>query len=152
MRVFSGEARGPNNKVKAIVENAGADWYRVSFVSWGKRGTYDKYANEPSTEKAISLGGPLKHYYLNVPAIIKMQNHPPTAAVPSSNESGPIFLFQRSQGKVQKKLDKGWTWKLGALVPNPNDRKELEMHLEGPYLPRDIRFRTASHILCIDRG
>ncbi|KAJ4361232.1 hypothetical protein N0V95_002050 [Ascochyta clinopodiicola] len=98
------------------------------------------------------MGFPLKYYYLNVPNISKMQNHAFTAAVPSTNTSGPVFLFQRSQGKKQKSLNKEWTWKLGDMVPNRSDRMELELRLEGPYLPRDTRFETASNILCIVGG
>ncbi|KAH6615399.1 hypothetical protein C7974DRAFT_466351 [Boeremia exigua] len=150
MRVFSGESGGSHNKVAAIIENAGADWYRISFPAWDKKSKSN--TTDLLTEKALTMGFPLKYYYINVPNISKMQNHPFTAAVPSTNTSGPVFLFQKSQGKKQKSLNKEWTWKLGNMVPNSGDKMDLEVRLEGPYLPRDTRFETAYHTLCIVGG
>lgn len=150
MRMFSGEVGGTHNKVEAVVENAGADWYRVSFSSWNKK--IERNTSNLFEKSDNNLAYPLKYYYLNIPAISKMQNHAFTAAVPSSSASGPVFLFQRSQGKKQKELDKEWTWKLGSLVPNQNDRTEVQLRLEGPYPPRNTKFETASHIVCVVGG
>jgi hypothetical protein len=152
MRAFTGETSGWHSKVKAMIENAGADWYRITLVHWELENTDGSDTCEPLTEKSISISDPLKHYYLNIPAISKLQNHAFTAAVPSFSNSGPVFLFQRSGGQNQKKLDKEWTWKLGALVSDPYQTMELDLRLEGPYVPRDIGFKTASHILCIVGG
>ncbi|KAJ4989555.1 hypothetical protein SVAN01_04932 [Stagonosporopsis vannaccii] len=148
MRLFSGESGGSHNKVTAIIENAGADWYRISFPSWAQKNN----TNDLLTEKTVLMNSPLKYYYVNVPCISKLQNHAFTAAVPSTNTTGPIFLFQRSQGKKQKSLNKEWTWKLADMVPNRTDRMQLDVRLEGPYPPRDTRFQTASHTLCIVGG
>ena len=59
---------------------------------------------------------PLQTYYLNFPSISKYQCHAFTASAVSTPSEGPIFLFRRSEGKKQKKLDKEWTWELGALA------------------------------------
>ncbi|PSN61796.1 hypothetical protein BS50DRAFT_503626 [Corynespora cassiicola Philippines] len=150
-RFFFGEAGGLRRKTVATVENAGGDWYRISVPPF-ERAAAGEESCSLSTEKATSTGYPLKCFYLNFPAISKMQIHAFTAAKSSTIDSGAVFLFQRSQGKPQKALDKEWTWKLGALVPKKNDRKEMELRLEGPYLPRDTRFETTSRIICIVGG
>ena len=152
MRAFSGDTSGSHKKVKAMIENAGADWYRITLAQWEKSLANDGDAIEPSNEKAVVMGDPLRHYYINIPTVSKLQNHAFTAAIPSSSKSGPVFLFQRSGGRKQKRLDKEWTWKFGALVPNTRDTVELDLRLEGPYASSDTQYKTASHILCIVGG
>ncbi|KAM0326747.1 hypothetical protein ACHAQA_006620 [Verticillium albo-atrum] len=95
---------------------------------------------------------PLSYYYINIPKISKLQNHAFTAAIPSSNESGPVFLLQRVAGKKQKRLNKEWTWKLGNMVPNPMNSQALKVRVEGPYPVNDCGYTTASHIVCIVGG
>ncbi|KAI9147991.1 Heterokaryon incompatibility protein [Paramyrothecium foliicola] len=104
------------------------------------------------SEKLEPSYRPLLYYYLNFPTISRVQGHAFTAAVPSSNKSGPVFLLQRTTGKSQKKLDKEWTWKLGALVPDPRVDQRLEVRVEGPYPVGDSGYESASHVVCIVGG
>ncbi|KAF4975336.1 hypothetical protein FZEAL_7869 [Fusarium zealandicum] len=152
-RLYFGEAGGLHEKTNATLENAGGGWYRLSFPLLATKvtGGYGEIPGSPS-ESGLSSLTPLKSYYLNVPAISKIQNHAFTAAIPSSTTSGPVFLFQRAQGKIPEKAEKQWTWKLGALVANPNDSIQLEVRLEGPYEPRETSFDQASHIICVVGG
>ncbi|KAF4459449.1 ferric reductase [Fusarium albosuccineum] len=103
-------------------------------------------------EKAEPFGHPLTYYYLNFPSVSRTQNHAFTAAIPASVHSGPVFLFQPTRGKSEKKLNKEWTWKLASSLESFKTRKDLEVRVEGPYPPRDTRFETASHIICIVGG
>lgn len=100
------------------------------------------------------MGDPLMCYYLNFPAVSKIQNHPFTAVVSGSMTSGPVFLFQRVKGKKsQKRLARQWTWELAAMSNAPGDQgRTLKARVEGPYRPSDRGFETASHIICIVGG
>ncbi|RSL81912.1 hypothetical protein BHE90_006622 [Fusarium euwallaceae] len=150
-RLFRGEGGGLSEKTNATLENAGNGWYRLSLpILTRSTKSYDEIA-ESLTETGLSSLTPLKTYYLNIPSISKLQNHAFTAAVPASNTSGAVFLFQRA-GEASKKTQKEWTWKVGALVPHPNDSTSLEVRLEGPYEPRDTKFQQASHIICVVGG
>ncbi|KAH7024841.1 uncharacterized protein B0I36DRAFT_249881 [Microdochium trichocladiopsis] len=150
-RFFRGETGGLHKKITGTLENAGGGWYRFSLsTSAGALGSHNRIAT--TTGKEVSPSHPIQSYYLNIPAVSRIQNHAFTAAKTSSTTSSPVFLLQRSTGKNQKKLVKEWTWKLGRLVPEPGDRKELEARVEGPYLPRETGFETASHIICIVGG
>jgi ferric-chelate reductase len=151
-RAFSGEAGGLHEKTSATLENAGQGWYRLSLPVLIRGSGHYSEIPESSTEMGQSSSTPLKSYYVNVPCISKIQNHAFTAAFPNSATSGPVFLFQRAHGKASKKVDKEWTWKLGALVPTVNESIEVEVRLEGPYAPRNLKYEQASHIICIVGG
>jgi NAD(P)H-flavin reductase len=80
------------------------------------------------------------------------------------------MLLQRStpwsSKRKQKKQDNEWTWRVGVaasaeLAPAESDdaievaegRKEIEVRVEGPYIPTEIEaFRTADRIICIVGG
>lgn len=53
---------------------------------------------------------------------------------------------------MPKKLEKEWTWKVGALVPEAGSRREFEVRVEGPYYPSDAGFAVASKVICIVGG
>ncbi|KAI6777458.1 hypothetical protein HG530_001403 [Fusarium avenaceum] len=143
-RVFFGETNGLSTKTLATIENPGGNWIRISLPT--------TRSAENISEKPLTTCEPALYYYLNVPSISKVQNHALTAAVPSSSSHGPIFMLQRTTGKSQKRLEKEWTWKLGALVPNLQDSRSLEIRLEGPYRINDMGYASASHIVCIVGG
>lgn len=151
LRLFGGDAKGLHTKLLVVGEDAGSDWYRISLPSM-PRTAHDEHSDTASIEKAVPLGSPLACYYLNVPAVSKLQTHPFTAAVPGSAGSGPVFLFQRARGKSEKALQKEWTWKLAAMLSRPGGRVDLEARVEGPYQPSDTRFKTASDIFCVVGG
>ncbi|RKL48193.1 hypothetical protein BFJ70_g2549 [Fusarium oxysporum] len=143
-RVFFGETNGLGTKIVATLENIGGSWIRISLPV--------KSSAHKTTEKPVPTCKPLLYYYLNAPAVSRFQSHAFTAAVSASTSHGPIFLLQRVSGKPQKRLDKEWTWKLGALVPNVQDSRDLEIRLEGPYRINDTGYINASHILCVVGG
>nr|XP_036578995.1 uncharacterized protein CTRU02_10924 [Colletotrichum truncatum]KAF6786426.1 hypothetical protein CTRU02_10924 [Colletotrichum truncatum] len=148
-RLFGGEAGGLSQQTTATLEDAGNGWYRISLPL--KR-SWNKTSNTGFTEKGVSAIHPLSAYYLNIPAVSRIQNHAFTAAKSTSMDCGPVFLFQRTQGKKQKKLDKEWTWRLGALVTSEKPSTQLKIRVEGPYQPNDEKFNAASHIVCIVGG
>ncbi|CAH0033919.1 unnamed protein product [Clonostachys rhizophaga] len=150
IRLFGGEAGGLHKTQVVSVEDASNGWYRISLPAQGDH--IEKYRALISTEKKSAPGDALACYYLNFPAVNKMENHPFTAAIPGSMSSGPVFLFQPAQGKNQKKLDKEWTWKLAALTSTPGGRSDLRARIEGPYRPSDTGYETAFHIICIVGG
>ncbi|SCN99991.1 uncharacterized protein FFB20_11045 [Fusarium fujikuroi] len=143
-RVFFGETNGLSIKTVATLENTGGNWVRISLPA--------KTSAQQMMEKPILTCEPLLYYYLNAPTVSMFQIHAFTAAVSASTSHGPRFLLQRVSGKPQKRLDKEWTWKLGALVPNIQDRRDLEIRLEGPYNINNARYINATHILCIVGG
>ncbi|KAF5688572.1 hypothetical protein FDENT_4792 [Fusarium denticulatum] len=143
-RVFFGETNGLSTKTVATLDNMGGNWIRISLPA--------KSSAQQVTEKYVPTYEPLLYYYLNAPAVSKFQIHAFTAAISASPSHGPRFLIQRASGKSQKRLDKEWTWKLGALVPNVQDSRDLEIRLEGPYRINDAGYINASHILCIVGG
>ncbi|KAF5651377.1 ferric reductase [Fusarium tjaetaba] len=122
-RVFFGETNGLSTKTVATLENAGGSWIRISLPA--------KSTPQQIMEKPVPTSEPLLYYYLNAPAVSKFQIHAFTAAVSASTSHGQRFLIQRASGKPRKRLDKEWTWKLGAL---------------------DAGYINASHILCIVGG
>ncbi|KAM5343832.1 hypothetical protein ACJ41O_012369 [Fusarium nematophilum] len=149
-RLFGGETGGLHKTLMVSVEDAGSGWYRISLPALKE---YDaEESSLSSIEEAKTPSDPLTCYYLNFPAISKLLNHAFTAAVSSSARSGPAFLFQRLQGKSQKRLAKEWTWKLAALASPVGGQTGLKARLEGPYGPADRRYETASHIICIGGG
>ncbi|KAH7144769.1 hypothetical protein DER46DRAFT_630229 [Fusarium sp. MPI-SDFR-AT-0072] len=143
-RVFFGETKGLSTKAVATLENIGGSWIRISLPV--------KSSAQQMTEKPVPTCEPLLYYYLNAPAVSRFQIHAFTAAASASASHGPRFLLQRVSGKPQKRLDKEWTWKLGALVPNVQDSRDLEIRLEGPYRINDASYINASHILCVVGG
>ncbi|KAM0437855.1 hypothetical protein ACHAPT_002220 [Fusarium lateritium] len=150
-RLFGGEGGGLHEKLNATLENAGEGWYRLSLPLLTR--ITENYDEIPGSQAEMSMSSltPLKSYYVNIPSVSKIQNHAFTAAVSASGTSGPAFLFQRA-GKESKKCQQEWTWKVGALVPNPADSIKLKVRLEGPYEPRDTNFQQASHIVCVVGG
>lgn len=113
-------------------------------------------------ERTKQANHPLQSYYVNIPSISKLQNHAFTAAKIGSSTSGPVFLFQRTQGHVkmkQKKLDKEWTWKAGVLASDAavseeraQEANNIETRVEGPYIPTEVDFQGADHIVCVVGG
>lgn len=87
---------------------AGDGWFRITLPPSikSKTGINEK----PTTVE------PLQAYFLNFPNVSKLQCHAFTAASTGTVVEGPSFLFRRSDGKKQNKLDKEWTWKLAKLV------------------------------------
>ncbi|KAH7139604.1 hypothetical protein B0J13DRAFT_586227 [Dactylonectria estremocensis] len=152
LRLFGGtEAKGLHKKVMASGEDAGNNWYRITLPGM-PRAAYDEHSDTTCIEMAEQSGSPLTCYYLNIPGISKIQNHAFTAAIPESASSGPVFLFQRSQRKSGKALEKEWTWKLATKLSGARGEDGVEVRVEGPYRPSDIRFQTASHIICVVGG
>ncbi|GKT62721.1 hypothetical protein ColTof4_01659 [Colletotrichum tofieldiae] len=150
-RIFAGEAGGLLSQKSATLENAGNEWLRITLPPLStKDGSYN--SGNTMEEKGRSNCQPLLYYYVQVPSISKFQNHAFTAAIPSSIQSGPVFLLQPTTGKSQKRLSKEWTWKLASLVSDPSSIKKIDIRVEGPYGVGDNGFETASHIVCIVGG
>lgn len=150
IRLFGGEAGGLHKTQVVSVEDARNGWYRISLPVQDVH--IEKYRALISTEKESAPGDALACYYLNFPAVDKLQNHPFTAAIPGSMSSGPVFLFQPAQGKNQKKLDKEWTWRLAAFTSALEGRTDLQARIEGPYRPSDTGYEAAFHIICVVGG
>lgn len=146
-RLFQGTSGGLGKKVVGTLENAGEGWYRISLPASAK-----SIHESGAAEKQVAITHPVQSYNLVFPEISKIQNHAFTAAKVGSTTDGPVFLLQRAQGKVSKKLEKEWTWKLGAAVPDVGGRREVEMRVEGPYYPSDVGFVVASRVICIVGG
>ena len=143
---------GLRKTVTGKLENAGEGWYRISLpVSARLASTNDDIESATSEERMPAH--PLQSYFLVFPAISKVQNHAFTAATIGGTNSGPTFLFQRSAGKKQKKLDKEWTWKLGAFVNDlATAAKDFKVRVEGPYMPSVPAMFNVSRIVCIVGG
>ncbi|CVL09336.1 uncharacterized protein FMAN_15500 [Fusarium mangiferae] len=120
------------------------DWLRRVFI-----GETNGLSTKTVAELENAGGGWTR---ISLPAVSRFQIHAFTAAVSASASHGPSFLLQRVSGKPQKRLDKDWTWKLGALVPNVQDSRDLEVRLEGPYRINDVGYINASHIVCVVGG
>ncbi|KAG8166151.1 hypothetical protein KVR01_004703 [Diaporthe batatas] len=146
-RLFRGTGGGLGKKVVGTLENAGEGWYRICLPASSK--TLDESG---CAEKEAATPHPVQSYSLVFPEISKIQNHAFTASKVGVGAEGPTFLFQRAQGKMPKKLEKEWTWKVGALVPDVGSRKEVEVRVEGPYYPSDVGFAYASKVICIVGG
>ncbi|KAH8783063.1 hypothetical protein F5883DRAFT_599431 [Diaporthe sp. PMI_573] len=146
-RLFRGASGGLGKKVVGTLENAGEGWYRISLPASSKT-----IGESGSAEKEAAITHPVQSYSLVFLEISKIQCHAFTAAKVGTGAEGPVFLFQRSQGKVPKKLGKEWTWKVGAVVPEFKSRREIEVRVEGPYYPSDVGFEVASKVICIVGG
>ena len=105
------------NGVEGKLEDAGNGWYRITLPVLSKA-VVGKEKKERERE-------PLQAYYLNFPAVSKLQCHAFTASSVGTDTQGPKFLFRKSEGKKQKKLDKEWTWKLGELVRSSANESEV---------------------------
>ncbi|KAF3797697.1 hypothetical protein GCG54_00011729 [Colletotrichum gloeosporioides] len=133
-RLFRGEG-GSLRTQAAVLENAGSGWYRVSL---GARAKFELDSASEAESSAPAEGWPLALYYLSIPSVSRLQSHAFTAAVSSTSQSGPVFLFRRSQGKKsQKALEKEWTWAVGSLVGSAGLQRQLGVRIEGPYQPTD---------------
>jgi ferric-chelate reductase len=139
---------GQSKTVMAKLEIAEEGWYRISLPESAK------VLPVSDSEKGITVAThPIQSYYFIFPSISKIQNHAFTAANVGSTSTGPVFLFQRVAGKKQHKLDKEWTWKLGALTEAAkNSAIDLKVRVEGPYIPSVPELWTADHVLCIVGG
>lgn len=160
-RFFCGDT-GIRKQVRGRLEDAGHGWYRLTLPSSAKPSPRDESA-VASVEESKHASHPLQSYYLNIPSISKIENHAFTAAKIGSSTSGPVFLFQRTQGMArrnQKKLDREWTWKAGAITATVgaeeddevDDQNRIEVRVEGPYSPLEADFQSANHIVCIVGG
>ncbi|KAL0781865.1 hypothetical protein CaCOL14_003200 [Colletotrichum acutatum] len=150
-RLFGGQTGGLASKTGATLKNAGNNWLRIStHLPVSKKASASTF--DLVQEKGETLHEPLSYYYLSIPSISRFQNHAFTAAVSASTEAGPTFLLQPTTGKKQKRLDREWTWKLGALVPQLFESTAIEVRIEGPYSVDDDRFKSASHIVCVVGG
>ena len=158
-RFFSGET-GLRKTVNGTLENAGYGWYRITLPVSAKTLKLDQPGDdEVLTEKQLPVH-PIQSYYLNIPSISKLQSHAFTAAKVGSSNSGPVFLFQRTQGTgktKQKKLDKEWTWKVGSQANDLDavdleEKKAFEVRVEGPYVPTETGYQTADRIVCVVGG
>ena len=140
------------NRVEARLEDAGDGWYRIRLPpAPATRGDGGGELAAPRDRP------PLQAFYLNFPAVSTLQCHAFTAAAVGSGSDGPTFLFRRAEGKKQPKLDKEWTWKLGALASAPSTAKEapstaLSLRLEGPYSTSAVPLHTAARVLCLVGG
>ena len=167
-RLFQGDAGGLQKKVTGMLESAEGGWYRLTLPV-SARPSKASAADPSDVEKLSYDTHPLQTYYLNIPSISKLQNHAFTAAKIGTETAGPTFLFQRAQPKSaktkQKKLDKQWTWKLGATAqanrtsaindedPVPATPTEVQLHVEGPYIPREATvYVSAQRVVCIVGG
>lgn len=146
-RLFRGTSGGLGKKVIGTIENAGEGWYRISLPASAK-----SIDESGAAEKEAAITHPVQSYNLVFPEISKIQNHAFTAAKVGSGADGPVFLLQRAQGKLSNKLEKEWTWKLGAVVHEFGSRREVGMRVEGPYYPSDVGFAVASRVICIVGG
>ena len=168
-RLFRGDVKGLTKKVNGVLEDAGHGWYRLTLPQ-AVLPSGDSTTPSDETEKGQGLSHPLQTFYLNIPSISKLENHAFTAAKVGTSTSGPVILFQRSSPwspkRKQKKQDKEWTWKVGVAanaestsaesvdaIEVAERRTEIEVRVEGPYIPREIEaFRTADRIICIVGG
>lgn len=175
-RLFRGDVGGLSKRVTGTVEDAGHGWYRLTLPVTAKSsknlaiGKSEENNRGIDAEKGHDLNHPLQTYYLNIPSISKLENHALTAAKVGNSTSGPVFLFQRSTPwspkRKSKKQEKEWTWKLGAVVgATPataeaedaveavNTRKEIDVQVEGPYIPREVTaFQAADRLVCLVGG
>ena len=150
-RLFRGMG-GLRKRVSGRIENAGDGWYRISLPVSAKLDNANDDVESAISEKRMP-SHPLQSYFLVFPAVSKIQNHAFTAAKVGDLSSGPTFLFQRASGKKQAKLDKEWTWKLGSQVNDASDAtNDLEVRVEGPYIPSVPSVFTASDIACVVGG
>lgn len=160
-RIFRGDS-GLRKKVQGTLQDAGNGWYKITLPASAsdaqlKANPYSatKEAGD-KVEKAIQSSHPLQSYYLNIPSISTIQNHAFTAAKVGSPASGPVFLFQRAQpiGKAkQKRLDKQWSWKAGHEADQADTKPvPIDVRVEGPYVPAECGFESASHIVCLVGG
>lgn len=159
-RLFAG-GFGSSKIVSADIEDAGNGWYRISLPVGAKVSS-----QEPDVESAVAKSRlpthPIQSYYLNFADVSRIQNHPFTAVSAGDESSGPTFLFQRTTGRKQTKLDKEWTWKLGALASSFSNESvdtkgirsasRLSVRVEGPYVPDTPEIHTSDHIICIAGG
>lgn len=170
LRLFRGDAGGLTKKVTGVLEDAGHGWYRLSLPVSAKFGKQATTGPDGNVEKGSELSHPIQTYEVNIPSISKLENHAFTAAKVGMSSSGPVLLFQRSAPwspkRKQKKQDKEWTWKVGFAAGSdtpPTDaedavehvepRKEIEVRVEGPYVPYETTaFRSADSIICTVGG
>jgi ferric-chelate reductase len=144
------QIRGYGGLSKTVIgklERAEEGWFRITLPASAKSPT----GCDPEAGAIVSTH-PIQSYYFIFPSISKIQNHAFTAANVGSPDMGPVFLFQRATGKKQAKLDKEWTWKLGSIVDNTNKGIDVEVRVEGPYVPTVPELWSANHVVCIVGG
>lgn len=156
-------------RIEVFVENAGNGWFRIRLpVQQG----HDEAKNEKHTAME-DAGKLLATYYVNLPAVSRLQLHPFTAASVGNGQAGPVLLFQKGpERKKAKKRDREWTWKLGHLIDTVRDIEKTTMkvsahtaiaanttslthpqaRIEGPYYPLVPELYGADHILAVVGG
>lgn len=159
-RLFAG-GFGSSKTIPAEVEDAGNGWYRISLPVGAKIHSQGTDVESVVAKNRMTTH-PIQSYYLSFTDVSRIQNHPFTAVSVGDDIDGPTFLFQRATGKTQSKLDKEWTWKLGALAsPLSADKVDakttqsiarLPVRIEGPYVPDTPEVLTSDHIICIAGG
>lgn len=107
--------RGLGLTVDAKLQREENDWFRLTVSTADlPRSTLSQLADTSEL--------PLKHFYVNVPAISRWQNHPFTTAsdLADIDQNAPkdiVWLFRVTNlGKKEKKQAKEWTVKLAALL------------------------------------
>ncbi|KAK5113377.1 hypothetical protein LTR62_003477 [Meristemomyces frigidus] len=149
-RFFGGDT-GVSKEATATLASAGGEWYRIVIPN-------TQSVSETSLEK-LSTAQPLQTYYINIPSISRLENHPFTAAKISSNGSDTVLLFQKTPAAVIKRSStaqaKEWTWKLSRLIEGEmswKERHEMKVRLEGPYSPPTVAYEHADRVVCIVGG
>ncbi|TKA83918.1 hypothetical protein B0A55_00228 [Friedmanniomyces simplex] len=136
---------------EVLVQSAGNGWYRIRLPQ--KIGADVEQGASPV--RVDSPQDVLGTYYVNMPAVSRLQIHPFTAASVGHGGSAPVLLFQKGpERKKAKKRDREWTWKLGALVDSMNHEgpNPVAARVEGPYIPLVPELYAADHILAVVGG
>lgn len=116
--------RGLGTIVDAKLQREQNGWFRLTVS------TAD-LPRSTLSQLAVTENLPLKHFYLNVPAISNWQNHPFTTAsdlagLDPDTPSDIVWLFRVSSlGKKEKKQVREWTVKLAALLGSSASSRDL---------------------------
>jgi ferric-chelate reductase len=155
-RAFSGET-GLSKEVDATLSPAGGAWYRIVLPALPTSETSPRNA-EGDAEKLKPVQ-PLQTYYLNVPAISRLQNHAFTAAKVAANGDGAVLLFQKTQAgaikRSAKAQDREWTWKLTDLIDKETSAGQtfkIKVRVEGPSIPVTKGYETSDDVVCVVGG
>lgn len=104
-------------KEEIKVENAGNGWYRVHLAPRTAVSSVADIEKNMSIDTTSISETPLATYYINIPAVSKVQIHPFTAAAVDPATGEPIILFRLAPGR--KKLNetqKEWTRRVGDIA------------------------------------
>lgn len=101
------------HKKEISVQDAGNGWLRIILPS----------ADDVSEVERAAVS-PLETYYINIPEISRLQNHPFTAAAVSAVTGSTTLILRKSPArKKAKSRDREWTWKLAALAEGSETEK-----------------------------